>query len=220
MLFLRLMKILITAGPTREYIDPVRFISNRSSGKMGYALAAVAAGRGHRVSLVSGPVAIAVPSGVDCCMVESAAEMQAAVQERFDAVNALIMAAAVADWSPVCRHSVKQKKSSNELLLKLRPVPDILRTVSARRKGQVVVGFAAETGNPEEEALRKLESKGLDMIVGNDVSAPGTGFDVDTNQVIMLWNGGRQALPCLPKTVVAEHIIGWLEQFYAKRNRL
>ena len=207
------MKLMVTAGPTREPVDPVRFVSNRSSGKMGYAVAAAAQLRGHDVLLVSGPVAIKAPAGVELIMVETADQMQRAVMAGFNKVDALVMAAAVADWRPAVVHVQKQKKSSTSLTLPLEPVPDILAQLAGIKGSRLVVGFAAETENLLSEAQRKLSAKRLDMIVANDVTAPDAGFEVDTNRVVLVWpDGSSRELPCMPKTDVAEYIIDWLEE--------
>lgn len=204
---------MVTAGPTREPLDPVRFISNRSSGKMGYAIAAAARLRGHDVLLVSGPVALEVPAGIRRIMVETAEQMQQAVIGNLDTVDALVMAAAVADWRPAVVHRQKQKKSKMEAVLQLEPVPDILAQVAGIKGSRLVVGFAAETENLLGEARRKLSAKRLDMIVANDVTAPDAGFEVDTNRVVLVWpDGSSRELPCMPKSEVAQYIIEWLEK--------
>ncbi len=206
------MRILVTAGPTREFIDPVRFISNRSSGKMGYAIAAAARARGHEVILISGPVSIPVPAGVKMVPVISAAEMLAAVENHLEASDALIMAAAVADWRPavICQQKTKKLKASSEL--RLEPTADILLAIKSRKGKRVIIGFAAETNELELEARRKLESKGLDMIVANDVSQSDAGFDVDTNRVVFITKTSEPlVLPLMSKREVGERIIEWAE---------
>ena len=225
------MKILITAGPTREPLDPVRFLSNRSSGKMGYALAAAAAARGHEVTLISGPVAL--PSVVDAAAgrilgkrpevastknvqivrVVTAADMLAAVKLHLPKCDALIMAAAVADWRPVRVAWRKMKKGgAQRLTLNLKRTPDILKTIRGLKGRRLFIGFAAETHNLRAEAGRKLREKKLDLIVANDVSQPGAGFEADANQVMLIAaDGAEQALPLMSKRAVAERILDWIE---------
>ena len=206
------MKILVTAGPTREPIDPVRFISNRSSGKMGYALARVAAERGHEVRLVSGPVCLSAPGNVRVISVLTAAEMLEAVTDNVEWCDALVMAAAVCDWRPAEVSSQKLKKSGNLAGPALERTPDILKAVSDRKGRRIFIGFAAETGNPVAEASRKLKEKGLDLIVGNDVSRTDSGFETDTNQVSLVdAMGVIKNLPLMSKDSVAGEIIAWLE---------
>jgi len=210
------MNILVTAGPTREFLDPVRFISNRSSGKMGFAIAACAAGRGHAVTLVAGPVTQPTPAGVARVDVVSARDMLAAVQHQVPSCDALIMCAAVADWRPQCVSASKLKKSAPEsTVLNLVPTPDILTALRPLKGARLFVGFAAETGDPLAEAQRKLAAKGLDLIVANDVALPDAGFEVDTNRVVLVARTGPpQALPLLPKQEVAERILLWVEQAF------
>ena len=183
--------IMITAGPTREEIDPVRFISNHSSGKMGYALAKAAQRRGARVILVSGPVSLPAPFGVELVRVESARQMQAIVMGRAGECTAIIKAAAVADYCPRERCGEKIKKKSEELSLELVKTPDILAGLGALEKRPLLVGFAAETGNLDEFAARKLKEKNADLIVANDVSQPDAGFNVDTNRARLFFRDGR-----------------------------
>lgn len=206
------MKILVTAGPTREAIDPVRFISNRSSGKMGYAVAEAARDRGHDVHLVSGPVALPPPAGVSIRRVVSAEDMLRAVESELPWCDVLVMAAAVADWRPRAPAASKLKKARMSLTLDLEPVPDILATIASGKGSRLFVGFAAETGAPEEEARRKLKAKSLDLIVANDVSRPDAGFDVDTNVVTLIpASGPAERLPVLSKREVGERILAWIE---------
>lgn len=206
------MNLLVTAGPTREPLDPVRFLSNRSSGKMGYAVAAVAKERGHEVVLVSGPVALDPPAGVQVVRVTTADEMCAAVEGRIGWCDALVMAAAVADWRPVQAREQKIKKAEGLSVLHLERTPDILRRVMARKGGRVFVGFAAETESVLDEARRKLMEKGLDLIVANDVSRRDAGFEVDTNQVALLArDGSAEKLPLMSKREVASRIVTWVE---------
>lgn len=208
------MKILVTAGPTREFIDPVRFISNRSSGKMGYAIAGAAVRRGHEVVLVSGPVSLAPPPGLTMIRVVSAAEMQSAVEKNVFACDALVMAAAVSDWRPARVHVNKMKKRNSPATLDLEPVPDILLGLAAGKGDRIFVGFAAETENLLDEARAKLEKKNLDMIVANDVSRADAGFEVDTNAVTFIPALGEAlTLPLLSKDDVAERLVQWIEAF-------
>lgn len=202
-------RVLVTAGPTREVIDPVRFLSNRSSGKMGFALAACALRRGAAVTLVSGPVAIEPPRGAHVVPVVSALEMQAAVEKHFEASDVVIMTAAVADFRPVAPHPRKIKKEGKErLVLEMEANPDILERIGRKKGGRIVVGFAAETGELTAAAGEKLEGKNLDLLVANDVTVPGAGFDSDTNQVEIFTRGGRRIpVPMVPKGEVAERIL-------------
>lgn len=210
------MNLLVTAGPTREHIDPVRFLSNPSTGKMGFAVAEAAAARGHRVTLVAGPVTLATPPGVQRVDITSAHEMLATLQHLLPQCAALVMTAAVADWRPKHCSTQKLKKATMRPTLELEPNPDILSTLAPLKQQRVFIGFAAETGNPLDEARRKLKTKGLDMIVANDVSQPHAGFASDTNQVTLLPAiGPPQALPLLDKLAVAHHIIAWLEAYSA-----
>ena len=207
------MKLLVTAGPTREFLDPVRFLSNRSSGRMGYAVAARALARGHSVTLVSGPVALPPPQGATLVPVVSARDMLAAVQAALPACDALVMAAAVADWRPRQTASTKLKKRTMQPVLELVPNPDILLTVRPLKEHRLWVGFAAETDHVLAEAAAKLERKGLDLIVANDVSQPDAGFEVDTNRVILLAQAeAPQPLPLLSKAAVADRILDWVER--------
>ncbi len=207
------MKLLVTAGPTREYLDPVRFLSNRSTGKMGFAVAQAAAERGHTVTLVAGPVALPTPSGVIRVDVTSALEMLAAVQRLLPFHTALVMCAAVADWRFKQASPVKLKKSEMRPVIELEPNPDILTTIRPLKEQRTFVGFAAETGDPLVEAQRKLVSKGLDLIVANDVTQPDAGFAVDTNRVTFLSaNEPPTALPLQSKLDVGREIVAWLER--------
>ncbi len=199
-------RFLITAGPTREHFDPVRFISNRSSGKMGYALAAAAQKLSGRVVLVSGPTALTPPAGVEFVSVTSAQEMAEAIWSRFDDCDVAIMCAAVCDWRPVKMATSKIKKqwTTGALTLALERTPDILAELGRRRQRQVLVGFAAETDNVEANARDKLRRKRLDLIVANDASA----FEGDASTVQLIGRDGRiERLPRLSKTEVATAII-------------
>lgn len=207
------MKYLVTAGPTREAIDPVRFLSNRSSGKMGYAVARAAAVRGHEVRLVSGPVALTAPAGVAVQDVVSAADMLRTVEEQVAWCEVLVMAAAVADWRPAAVQPQKWKKQGAErTTLDLVRTPDILTSVSAFKGHRVFVGFAAETERLEEEAARKLRAKHLDLIVANDVSRDDAGFEADTNRVVFMHrDGSHEALPLVSKDEVAARLLDFIE---------
>jgi phosphopantothenoylcysteine decarboxylase/phosphopantothenate--cysteine ligase len=200
--------VLVTAGPTREAIDPVRYLSNRSSGRMGYALATAAARRGAAVTLVTGPTRLAPPLGVRVIPVETAAEMRAAVLDAFGDATIVVKAAAVADYRVARAASEKIRSKQDDLRLALAPNPDILRELGERKGDRFLVGFAAETGDVAEHARQKLVAKGVDLIVANDISRSDIGFDVDDNEVVMLdrW-GGRVALPRLPKAGVADRIL-------------
>ncbi len=207
------MKILITAGPTREHLDPVRFLSNRSTGKMGFAVAQAAAARGHTVTLIAGPVSLETPPNVIRVDVVSALDMLAAVQRLLPYHAALVMSAAVADWRPAQASAVKLKKADMRPVIELEPNPDILKTIRPLKDGRTFVGFAAETGDPLPEAQRKLEAKGLDLIVANDVTQPDAGFAVDTNRVTLLTaSEPPRTLPLQSKLEVGREIVEWLER--------
>ena len=200
-------RVVVTAGPTREPIDPVRYISNRSSGKMGYRIATAALRRGAAVTLISGPTAIAPPAGAVFVPVETAEEMREAVLHHAASATIVIKAAAVGDYR--VRHAATTKiKGKQDLTLDLVPNPDILREVAAARTGAFMVGFAAETNDVTAHARAKLESKGIDLLVANDVSQAGIGFESDDNEVLLLdrW-GGQHALPRMSKAAVADAIL-------------
>jgi phosphopantothenoylcysteine decarboxylase / phosphopantothenate---cysteine ligase len=199
--------VLVTAGPTREAIDPVRYMTNRSSGKMGYRIAEAARRRGADVTLVSGPTAIAPPPGLRVVPVESAEEMRKAVLDHLERATIVIKAAAVADYRAKQAATAKLK-GKRELTLELTPNADILAEVVARRTGAFIVGFAAETHDVARNARAKLEDKGVDLLVANDVSRPGIGFDADENEVLLVdrW-GGAEALPRMSKAEVADAIL-------------
>jgi phosphopantothenoylcysteine decarboxylase / phosphopantothenate---cysteine ligase len=200
--------ILITAGPTCEDLDPVRYLTNRSSGKMGYAVAEAAAQRGAKVILVSGPVDLAAPAGVQRINVRTAEQMHRAVMDNFPQCSIAIFAAAVADYRPVETAGQKIKRNREMLSLMLEPTPDILASVAARKGEALVVGFAAETQNVAENARKKLAAKNADLIVANDVTAEGAGFDHDTNIVTLFSRDGRDlALPKMTKAEVAQRIL-------------
>jgi phosphopantothenoylcysteine decarboxylase / phosphopantothenate---cysteine ligase len=199
--------VVLTAGPTREKIDPVRFISNHSSGKMGYALAEEAKKQGARVVLVSGPVSLPSPAGVELIKVVSAEEMYQAVLERFDEADVVIKTAAVADYRPKIVHDQKVKKQAGDAVLELERTKDILFELGKRKKQQLLIGFAAETNDVDEYARKKLVTKNADMIVANNVKAIGAGFGTDTNIVTIFKRDGSKAeLPLMSKTAVAEKI--------------
>ncbi len=183
-------RVVVTAGPTHEPIDPVRFLANRSTGKMGFAVAREAARRGAEVTLVTGPVSLPDPRGVEVVRVETAGEMAATVTDRYQRADAVVMAAAVADWRPRAPSAEKLKKESGPPSLTLEPATDILATLGKRKERQVLVGFAAETGHFADEARRKLAEKNLDLIVANEVGRPGTGFGSDTNRAAILAREG------------------------------
>jgi phosphopantothenoylcysteine decarboxylase/phosphopantothenate--cysteine ligase len=200
-------RVLVTAGPTREPIDPVRYISNRSSGRMGYALAAAAARRGGRVTLVSGPTTLTPPPGAVFVPVQTAEEMREAVLQHAGRASIVIKAAAVADYR--VDHPAEQKiKGKRDLTLALTPNPDILAEVAARAGAAFIVGFAAETNDVAANARAKLQAKGIDLLVANDVSRRDIGFDAEDNEVMLIdrWGGGR-ALPRMPKAAVADAIL-------------
>lgn len=202
--------VVVTAGPTVEPIDPVRVLTNRSSGKMGYAVAAAAREAGARVTLVSGPVALAAPVGVTVVWVETAAELREAVLAALATADAVVMAAAVADYRPaeVAPLKLKKETAGTEVTLRLVETPDVLRAiVAAKRAGTVVVGFKAETGDPVAAATRMLRAKGLDLVAANDVSAAGSEFGSDTDRVTLVSAEGAEALPLLAKTEVARLLV-------------
>ena len=212
-------RVLITAGPTLEDIDPVRFVGNRSSGRMGYALATEALRRGAVVTLVSGPTALPAPHGADVVQVRSAAQMHEAVMARIAGQDAAIMAAAVADYTPVDTSAQKVKKREGNLTITLQRTRDILGDVGqlpSRAQGRpVLVGFAAETENVVAYAQAKLKSKGIDLIVANDVSRADTGFGVDTNAVTIVTADAVDDLPLQSKAAVAARILDRLEPLLA-----
>ncbi len=183
--------ILVTAGPTREELDPVRFVSNHSSGKMGYAIARAASRRGARVILVSGPTSLAPPFGVETLRVTSALEMRDAVMTRFPESTILIKSAAVADYRPLKRADGKVKKGAERLVMEMERNPDILAEAGRIKEGKLVVGFAAETDDLLANARKKLTEKNLDMIIANDIGEPGAGFDLETNIVRLIFRDGR-----------------------------
>jgi phosphopantothenoylcysteine decarboxylase/phosphopantothenate--cysteine ligase len=204
---LRGERVLVTAGPNREPIDPVRFISNRSTGRMGYALAAAAWRRGAEVTLISGPTALEIPHGVRGVRVATAAEMREAVGREFEAATMLFMAAAVADYRPAAPAAQKLKKQAGPLRLELERTADILGELRGRAGQRLMVGFAAETENVVGNAERKLRSKQLDLIVANDVAGTDTGFEVETNAVVLIDASGRHDVPLASKDEIADRIL-------------
>lgn len=226
------LHFIVTAGPTREYLDPVRFLSNPSTGRMGFAVARAARRAGHAVTLIAGPVALKTPKGVTRLDVVSARDMLAAVQDTLDRLVAdsdsapivcLVMTAAVADWRPADCAARKLKKNEMSGTLKLVRNPDILKTINQtlKRSGDravVRVGFAAETGEPTAEAARKCREKGLDLVVGNDVAARGCGFGTTTNRVTFVYpDGTTEPLPMMSKDAVARRIVRQCEACAASR---
>lgn len=205
--------VVITAGPTREPLDPVRVLTNRSSGKMGFRLAEAAWRRGARVTLITGPSAESDPVGVAVTRVETTAALERAVAEVLPGADVLVMAAAPADYRPAAPDAMKRPRQDGALTLALEPTVDILRaTVGRRKAGAVIVGFALETGDAVERAAGKLGAKGLDLIVANDALEPGAGFEVDTNRVVILdREGRRREVPLASKAVIAEAILDAVE---------
>ncbi|HEX9771878.1 MAG TPA: bifunctional phosphopantothenoylcysteine decarboxylase/phosphopantothenate--cysteine ligase CoaBC [Steroidobacteraceae bacterium] len=210
-------KLIVTAGPTRERIDPVRFITNRSSGKMGFAVAEAARDAGATVVLVSGPVNVCTPRGVTRIDVDTAEQMLAAVNQQLPGTDIFIAAAAVSDYRPVQVSTEKIKKTSDSLMLALARTTDILATVAAGSMRPFVVGFAAETQNVERNALAKLEGKNLDMIAANQVG-DGLAFDQDDNALTVYWRGGKRELARAGKPQIAAELIALIAARYAARS--
>jgi phosphopantothenoylcysteine decarboxylase/phosphopantothenate--cysteine ligase len=209
--------VLVTAGPTREPIDPVRYIGNRSSGRMGYAVAEAALRRGAKVILVSGPVALKPPAVEELVPVQTAQQMHDAVVSRLERASIVIKAAAVADFT--VRNAAEQKiKRKGPATLDLQPTADILAELGARKGGRIIVGFAAETENPLENARKKLESKSLDAIVLNDVSQPGIGFDSERNAVTILTHAGAENIPEMSKWEVAHRVLDAVVKIKVERS--
>ena len=205
-------RLVVSAGPTFEDIDPVRFIGNRSSGKMGFAIAAAAARRGAEVVLVAGPVALATPAGVQGVDVRSAAQMHDAVLAALPA-DAYIGAAAVADYTPARVAPAKIKKSAGHLSIDLVPTADILADVAVHvLRPRLLVGFAAETDNVEAHARGKLQGKRLDLIAANRVGVAGSGFESDVNALTIYWDGGERAFGPAPKTELADSLLDLIAQ--------
>lgn len=203
------LRVLVTAGPTRENIDPVRYVTNRSSGKMGYAIAAAACRRGAQVTLVSGPTNLPVPEGVKRVDILSTQDLHDAMTALCQEADLIVQAAAPADFTPEKAADQKIKKQGDgKLTLVFRQTPDVAAAVGRMKQpGQTLVGFAAETSDVLQNAQKKLGKKNLDMIVANDVTAPGAGFDVDTNVVTFVTAEGTETLPCLPKAQVADELL-------------
>lgn len=210
------VSLLLTAGPTREAIDPVRYITNRSSGKMGYALAAAAQRAGAEVTLVSGPVTLPAPPGVKLLAVLSAQDMYDAVMQQVASTDLFIACAAVSDYRVDQVATQKIKKSAQPMTLQLQPNPDILTAVSALPKRPYCVGFAAETNDLEKYARAKLEQKKLDMIVANQVGE-GSGFEIDDNEVTVFWPQGQQKFDLASKTAIAKQLIDLIAERYNQR---
>ena len=210
--------ILVTAGPTVEDLDPVRFVGNRSSGRMGFALAREAQNRGARVLLIAGPTPVEPPPADEVVRVRSASDMHAAVMARVDQVDAVVMAAAVADYTPAGGAVSQKIEKGGPLTIALERTVDILAALGVRRGSAarpVLVGFAAATGDPTVAARRKLEAKYVDLIVGNDVTAPGAGFDVDTNRVVLVTHDAEDFFPLMSKSAVAVVVLDRIERLLA-----
>jgi phosphopantothenoylcysteine decarboxylase/phosphopantothenate--cysteine ligase len=213
-------RILVTAGPTREPLDPVRYITNYSSGKMGYALAIAGRRRGARVVLISGPSALTAPRGVTFVSVSSAVEMKEAVMAHLKASTIVIKAAAVADYRPANRLASKMKKQTGPLTLSLERNPDIIAEIGKKKGKRILVGFAVETENLIENARAKLVDKNMDLIVANDVTQAGAGFGYDTNIIRILdRNGGQVELPIMDKIAAADRILDRVKDIIAEKGR-
>jgi phosphopantothenoylcysteine decarboxylase/phosphopantothenate--cysteine ligase len=213
-------KIVITAGPTRENVDPVRFFSNRSTGKMGYALAQAAKDFGADVTLISGPTNLTPPTGVTFVEVESAANMLDAVMNVFNDASVVIKSAAVADYHPKVTFGQKMKKKDGDLAIEMERTTDILKTLGQKKDGQLLVGFAAETEHVEEYAMKKLQTKNADLIVANNISTEGAGFGGDTNIVTLFYKDGHhQDLPLLSKKDVSERIMNEVVNLLKERSK-
>ena len=211
-------KVVVTAGPTREPVDAVRVLSNRSSGRMGYALAAAAWRRGADVTLITGPSELAPPVGVHVVRIETAEQMLQAVQSNILTADVLVMAAAVADFRPANPAANKMKKAQGVAALELEPAPDVLKsTLRDRPPNLRVVGFALETDDHQANARKKLEEKALDLIVLNKADEPGAGFEVDTNQVTIISRAGAEPIPLQSKAEIAEHILDRIIPLLAAR---
>ena len=211
------MRFLITAGPTREPIDPVRYISNRSSGKMGYAIAEAALAAGHEVTLISGPVNLDRPPGAHFISISTSDEMHDAVHRHLRDCDMLVMCAAVADYKPANVSAQKIKKRNETLSLELVPTRDILASLPKQDRQFLVVGFAAETDDLEENAQRKLREKNCDVIVANDVSRPDSGMESDANEVTIFFrNGGKENISRAPKKNIARALVKIFSKFARK----
>lgn len=214
------MRIVVTAGPTREALDPVRYLTNHSSGKMGYAIARQAASRGANVVLISGPSNQTVPGGVQFVPVTSAQDMFAAVQQHYVDADAVIKAAAVADYRPKTVAAQKIKKNDGDFVLEMERNPDILAWLGAHKTGQILVGFAAETNDVQQNALGKLQRKHLDFIAANDVTDPDSGFGKDTNRLTLYGaDGSVTALPVLSKEAAADRLLDQVLQLYQTKKK-
>lgn len=212
-------RVLVTAGPTREAMDPVRVITNRSSGRTGYGLAHAAWLRGAEVTLISGPVALPDPPGVRLVRVESTEDLEAAVDMELPAADVLIMAAAPADYRPTAPSARKTRRGSGGLDIRLEPTPDVLQaTTQRRKKGAVVIGFALETGDLEAAAREKLAEKRLDLVVANHATEPGAGPEVATNRVTIVSRNGAERLPLMSKEAVAESILDRVAVLLSERG--
>jgi phosphopantothenoylcysteine decarboxylase/phosphopantothenate--cysteine ligase len=206
-------RVIVTAGPTVESIDPVRFISNRSSGRMGYAIAAAARAAGAEVTLISGPTALAAPEGVVRFRIQSAEELRDTVLAILPQADMVVMAASVADYRPIERveHKIRKRDTGKELILRLVETPDVLQSIArARRAGTVVVGFKAEIGESTTEAARMLQDKSLDVVVANDVSDPPDEPRSDTEHVAFVTATGVEVLPPLPTSEIARLLVAKL----------
>jgi phosphopantothenoylcysteine decarboxylase/phosphopantothenate--cysteine ligase len=212
---LRGRRVLMTVGPTREAIDPVRYIGNRSSGKMGYALATALRQRGAAVTVVAGPTRAEPPAGIDRIAVESALQMEAAVLERVGDCDVFVATAAVADYRPATQADAKIKKDADSLALRLVRNPDILAEVAALPAPPFTVGFAAETDAVEDHARAKLAAKRLSMIAANRVGDGAGGFESDHNALVCVWPDGRRALPMMPKPALAQALAQLIDERYA-----
>ena len=212
-------RVIVTAGPTVEAIDPVRFVSNRSSGKMGYAIAQAARDAGAEVTLVTGPTALRAPNGVRVIPVESAEDMQDAVLAVLPEMDAVVMAAAVADYRPleVSHRKIKKRDAGSELTIRMTENPDVLKAIiAARRPKTIVVGFKAESGEATAEAERMLREKKVDLVIANDISDPSSVFGSDTDRVTFVSADGVEALPVLAKTEVARRLVAKLAERLAR----
>ncbi len=213
------VKVLVTAGPTREQIDPVRYISNHSSGRMGFAMAEAARDAGADVRLIAGPVTLQTPKDADCIRVSSAREMMSAVRREIDGRQLFISCAAVSDYRPATRQEEKVKKLHTDWSLPLVRNPDIVLEVARLKNRPFVVGFAAETKRLEEYAIQKLQHKRLDMIAGNDVSNPQLGFDSEENALEVYWAGGHCSLPRDKKSKIARRLVSLIAERYASTHK-
>lgn len=213
------VRTLVTAGPTREPLDPVRYLGNRSSGRMGYALAEALADLGSQVVLVSGPTSLPPPARCECVSVETAAQMHATVMDRIAHCDLFAATAAVADYRPAAPEAQKIKKTEGELVLRLVRNPDILAEVAARPQPPFTLGFAAETEHLEAHARAKLVAKGLDLIAANRVGAREGGFERQENALVVLWREGRRDFPLMPKTQLARKLAQLIAERYAASSR-